>query len=200
MGGNTLGQTEALKIRIENIVATVDIGRSLNLAEISSKLPNAIYNSKRFPGIIMKINKPKATVLIFSTGRMVCAGTRSEKEAYLAVKRAVEVLRSVGVDVEGARASIQNIVASAYLSGVVDVEGAALNLGRTMYEPDQFPAVIFRMDEPRVTMLIFSTGKIVCAGAKNEREISRAVEKLKGMLEEKKLIRREPALKRILTL
>lgn len=176
-------------MRIENIVATVDIGQRLNLEELTFKLPNAVYESWRFPGLILKINKPKATVLVFSTGRLVCAGMRSEKEAHLLIKRVVDMFRGIGVNVGNVRAGIQNIVASAYLGGSIDVESAAFALGKTMYEPDQFPAVIYRMNEPRVVFLIFSSGKIICAGAKNEENIFMAVEKLRRLLEEKGLIR-----------
>ena len=57
-----------------------------------------------------------------------------------------------------------------------------------MYEPEQFPGLIYRMDEPKVVILIFATGKLVVTGAKKEAEVYRAVEILQRTLEEKKLI------------
>ena len=53
-----------------------------------------------------------------------------------------------------------------------------------MYEPEQFPGAIYRMDDPKVVFLIFSSGKLVCAGAKKEEEIYRAVDKLVLTLKE----------------
>jgi len=53
-----------------------------------------------------------------------------------------------------------------------------------MYEPEQFPGLMYRMESPRVVFLIFSTGKIVCVGAKKEEDIYEAVEKLWRRLEE----------------
>jgi transcription initiation factor TFIID TATA-box-binding protein len=83
---------------------------------------------------------------------------------------------------------IQNIVSSVGLGGRVDLERTTYSLKRTMYEPEQFPGLIYRMDDPKVVILIFATGKLVVTGAKKEPEVSRAVAKLQETLEEKGLI------------
>ena len=57
-----------------------------------------------------------------------------------------------------------------------------------MYEPEQFPGAVYRMDKPKVVFLIFSAGKLVCVGAKKEKEVYEAVEKLKKILEENQLL------------
>ena len=61
-------------------------------------------------------------------------------------------------------------------------------LGRVMYEPEQFPGAVYRMDDPQVVFLIFSAGKLVCVGAKKEGQVYEAVEKIQRLLEEKDLI------------
>ena len=83
---------------------------------------------------------------------------------------------------------IQNIVASASLGGMIDLEKAAYTLGKTMYEPEQFPGLIYRMDEPKVVILLFASGKLVCTGAKKEQDVFDAVHKLHKILEEQELI------------
>jgi transcription initiation factor TFIID TATA-box-binding protein len=57
-----------------------------------------------------------------------------------------------------------------------------------MYEPEQFPGLIYRMEEPKVVILLFSTGKLVCTGATKEEDVYLAVAKLHKELEEKELI------------
>jgi transcription initiation factor TFIID TATA-box-binding protein len=79
-------------------------------------------------------------------------------------------------------------VASAILGGLIDLEKAAFTLGKTMYEPEQFPGLIYRMDEPKVVILLFASGKLVCTGAKKEQDVFDAVAKLHVLLEEKALI------------
>jgi transcription initiation factor TFIID TATA-box-binding protein len=83
---------------------------------------------------------------------------------------------------------IVNIVASANLWGVIDLEKAAFTLGKTMYEPEQFPGLIYRMDDPKTVILIFRSGKLVCTGANKEGDVDRSVEKLYEKLEEEQLI------------
>ena len=83
---------------------------------------------------------------------------------------------------------IQNIVASASLGGMIDLEKAAFKLERTMYEPEQFPGLIYRMSEPKVVILLFASGKLVCTGAKKEQDVYEAVQKLHVLLEETELI------------
>ena len=83
---------------------------------------------------------------------------------------------------------VQNIVSSAGLGGYIDLEKVTYSLKRTMYEPEQFPGLIYRMDDPKVVILIFTTGKLVCTGAKKETEVHRAIAKLQETLEDKQLI------------
>ena len=84
-----------------------------------------------------------------------------------------------------------NIVASADLFGRIELEGATYSLGRTMYEPEQFPGLIYRMDDPKVVFLLFASGKIVCTGATKEEIVYEAVAKLHKQLVEKGLIEHE---------
>jgi len=57
-----------------------------------------------------------------------------------------------------------------------------------MYEPEQFPGLIYRMDDPKVVILLFASGKLVCTGATKEEDVYTAVDKLHKILEEKNLI------------
>ena len=80
------------------------------------------------------------------------------------------------------------MVASANLSGRIELEDCAYTLGKTMYEPEQFPGLIYRMDDPKVVILIFASGKIVCTGATKEEDVYTAVENLHQELEKNDLI------------
>ena len=83
---------------------------------------------------------------------------------------------------------VQNIVASANLGGMIDLESSAYTLERTMYEPEQFPGLIYRMEEPKVVLLLFASGKLVCTGARKEEDVYKAVKKLHQKLEDENLI------------
>jgi len=127
--------------------------------------------------------------LIFSTGKLVCTGSRSEDLARKAVKTVVQKLRKGGIKIKkDAVVTVQNIVSSINLRGKVSLEKAARTLPRSMYEPEQFPGVIHRMLDPKTVILIFSSGKLVCTGAKTEKDVYRSVNNLHSMLEEKNLM------------
>ena len=77
---------------------------------------------------------------------MVCTGAKSEKEARRAVIKVIKELKKGGIIIIGKpELKIQNIVASGILGGMVDLEKAAYTLEHTMYEPEQFPGLIYRM-------------------------------------------------------
>ena len=174
------------RYEIENVVASVSFGQPINLQQIATLLGDMVeYRPEQFPGLVFRLNKPKTATLIFSSGKMVCTGARSEKEVYKAISIIIDKLKARGIKLPpNPRIQIQNIVASAKIFAEVNLEKAALILENTMYEPEQFPGLIYRSEDPRVVMLIFSSGNIVCTGAKKESDVKIAVEKTYKKLKE----------------
>ena len=169
-----------LDYKIENVVATVvmEITEKIDLNQIVRKHEDAEYNPERFPGLVMRITEPKATFLIFSTGKMVVTGLRRADQASAGVKKVMKKIRKAGIEVSNPKITIQNIVASGDLHTNIDLNMAAIVMEYAMYEPEVFPGLIYRMQEPKTVFLIFSTGRIVCTGAKNKEIVREAVLKL----------------------
>jgi len=172
------------EVQIENIVATVILEHPLDLTLIETRIPEVDYNPDQFPGLVYRLEQPKITALIFKSGKMVVTGAKSVNQLVFAVKKILKTLINRGIPIYGKpQIQIQNIVASANLGALVDLEKAALALPGSMYEPEQFPGLIYRMEKPVVVLLIFSSGKMVITGAKREEEVVKAVniiyEKLK---------------------
>ena len=176
-------------ISIENVVASATIDQKLDLKDIQKKFPDVEWNPEQFPGAVFRLKTPKTATLLFSTGKMVCTGSKSEDMARKAVKTVVQKLRKGGIKIKKeATVTIQNIVASINLGGKVHLEEAARTLPRSMYEPEQFPGLIHRMLDPKTVILIFSSGKLVCTGGKTEKDVYRSVNQLHNLLEEKDLM------------
>jgi transcription initiation factor TFIID TATA-box-binding protein len=176
-------------INIENVVASATLKQNIDLSSIVRVFPGVEYRPEQFPGLVYRLKKPKTATLIFSSGKMVCTGAKSERQAKKAVMKVTDELKKNGIVIVGKPdITIQNIVASAGLGGSIDLEKSTYSLKRTMYEPEQFPGLIYRMDEPKVVILLFASGKLVCTGAKKEEQVHEAVSKLQGLLEEKGLI------------
>ena len=176
-------------VSIENVVASASVYKRMDLNEITRKFADEEYHPDQFPGLVFRIKSPKTATLIFSSGKMVCTGAKSETMSRNAVKIVVQKLRKGGIKVKkNAIVDIQNIVASINLGGRIHLEQAARTLPRSMYEPEQFPGLIHRMIDPKTVILLFSSGKLVCTGAKKEPDVYRSVNNLHALLEEKKLM------------
>ena len=64
-------------LKIQNIVATASLGKRVPLVKFASSQANSEYNPEQFPGLVLRIKKPKSAVLVFSSGNLVCTGTKS---------------------------------------------------------------------------------------------------------------------------
>jgi len=176
-------------VNIENVVASATLNQRVDLNAVVKGYPGVEYRPEQFPGLVFRLKRPKTATLIFSSGKMVCTGAKSEKEARRAVLTVVKELKKGGIIIiRKPELRVVNIVASASLGGKIDLEKAVSTLGKTMYEPEQFPGLIYRMDEPKVVILLFASGNLVCTGAKKEQDVHDAVHKLHGILEEQQLI------------
>jgi transcription initiation factor TFIID TATA-box-binding protein len=176
-------------ISIENVVASATLNQKVDLNAVVKGYPGVEYRPEQFPGLVFRLKRPKTATLIFNSGKMVCTGAKSEKEAKRAVLKVIKELKRSGIIIiSKPEVKIQNIVASGILGGMIDLEKAAYTLGHTMYEPEQFPGLIYRMAEPKVVILLFASGKLVCTGAKKEGDVYVAVDKLHELLEETTLI------------
>ena len=176
-------------VSVENVVASADVGQKMDLNEITRTFPDVEYHPDQFPGLVFRLKTPKTATLIFTSGKMVCTGAKSEELSRKAVKTVVQKLRKGGIKVKkDATVTIQNIVASINLGGRIHLEQAARTLPRSMYEPEQFPGLIHRMLDPKTVILIFASGKLVCTGAKKELDVYRSVHILHALLEEKELM------------
>ncbi len=176
-------------VSVENVVASADVMQKMDLNDITRKFPDVEYHPDQFPGLVFRLKNPKTATLIFTSGKMVCTGSKSEELAKTAVKIVVQNLRKGGIKVKkNAVVTVQNIVASINLGGKIHLEQAARTLPRSMYEPEQFPGLIHRMVDPKTVILLFSSGKLVCAGAKHEEDVYRSVNNLHSLLEEKELM------------
>jgi transcription initiation factor TFIID TATA-box-binding protein len=186
--GFLLPKSKAI-IKIENVVASATLNQKVDLNAVVKSYPGVEYRPEQFPGLVFRLKRPKTATLIFNSGKMVCTGAKSEIESRRAVMKVVKDLKKGGIIIiSKPELKIQNIVASASLGGMIDLEKAAYTLGKAMYEPEQFPGLIYRMDVPKVVILLFASGKLVCTGAKKEQDVYDAVHKLHGILEEQSLI------------
>lgn len=167
------------RIKIENVVASASLNTKIKLEKLVANLDNVEYEPEQFPGLVFRIKEPKAAALIFSSGKVVCTGAKSPKTSKEVIAKIVKKMRSIGIKIQkGYKVRLENIVASAKLPTELNLNNIAFTLVNTEYEPEQFPGLVFRMDDPRVTFLLFGSGKIICTGGRTIADVKRAVIKL----------------------
>jgi transcription initiation factor TFIID TATA-box-binding protein len=181
-----------VKIRIENIVASTSLAAELDLPSISLALPGCEYEPEQFPGAIWRLKVPKTALLLFRSGKVVCTGGKSQADVEQAIQTVSKEIRKTGQRITSKPAIVvQNIVASSDLGGEIDLNAIAVTMGleHVEYEPEQFPGLVYRMEDPRVVILLFGTGKLVCTGAKTPSDVEKAVKKIDKELRAAGLLR-----------
>lgn len=168
---------------LQNIVSTVNLGTKLDLKKIALYARNAEYNPKRFAAVIMRIRQPRTTALIFSSGKMVCTGAKSEEESRLAARKYARIIQKLEFPAKFMDFKIQNIVGSIDVKFSIKLECFhTCHSQFCSYEPELFPGLIYRMLKPKVVLLIFVSGKVVITGAKLRSEINDAFENIYPIL------------------
>jgi transcription initiation factor TFIID TATA-box-binding protein len=180
-----------LEYNIVNMVATVMFDRELDLGAITDSAKAEIYPNPVSASLVVRLDG--ATALVFKPGKAVISGAKSIRDVTRAVKRLVEIFRDAGLDIGRAEIVIQNIVVQADFGANVNLDRASALLdGDVLYDPEQFPGIIVRLEDPKATVLIFSSGKAIITGLRREEDIAKTVEKIYNELQRtKSLIPRE---------
>ncbi|XP_069845841.1 TATA box-binding protein-like 2 [Dipodomys merriami] len=180
---NPVSERSGIVPQLQNIVSTVNLACKLDLKKIALHAKNAEYNPKRFAAVIMRIREPRTTALVFSSGKMVCTGAKSEEQSRLAARKYARVVQKLGFPARFLDFKIQNMVGSCDVRFPIRLEGLVLTHRQfSSYEPELFPGLIYRMVKPRIVLLIFVSGKVVLTGAKERSEIYEAFENIYPIL------------------
>jgi transcription initiation factor TFIID TATA-box-binding protein len=171
--------------KIVNLVASSSLGSSLDLYNLATAIPEIEYEPEQFPGAILKLAEPKVSLLLFKNGNIIISGASFEKDIKAAIKKATKIINEVQKNVpikQRITYKIVNLVATSSLNKQIDLFNAAVTLDNIEYEPEQFPGAIVRLFNPKLTMLLFKNGKLICAGAKSEEDIVKGLSKLKKVI------------------
>ena len=172
-------------LKVQNIVATASLGKKVSLTKLAKMRSNTEYNPEQFPGLVLRVKKPKSAVLVFSSGNLVCTGTKSTVQVREVIQQVIKQLTKIGVRVtDKPKITVQNIVASGSIELNLNLNLLALELENTEYEPEQFPGLVYKLEEPTATFLLFSNGKLVCTGTKNRAQLEDSMRQLNKNIKE----------------
>jgi len=172
-------------LKIQNIVATTSLGKPVSLTKLARMHSNTEYNPEQFPGLVLRVKEPKSAVLVFSSGNLVCTGTKSVAQVKQVIEAVIKQLGKIGVKItDKPRITVQNIVASGSIDLSLNLNVLALQLENTEYEPEQFPGLVYKLVDPPATFLLFSNGKLVCTGTKDKNQLEESMRQLNKNIKE----------------
>ncbi|NCO84896.1 MAG: hypothetical protein COW47_01235 [Candidatus Huberarchaeum crystalense] len=167
-------------INVQNIVVTEQLNNPIDVNALGKFEKKGFkYNKEKFPGVFFhdSIDK-KITFIIFKTGKIVCTGAKSMRAVNSALTRLIKILNKLGFKVKQKKElKIRNLVVTSYIKKIPRMFELAAMLDNIEYNPEVFPGIIYREKnkEYSAAILIFKTGRIVCAGIKNIDIAKRAI-------------------------
>lgn len=174
-----MAKAKKSNLKIQNIVATTSLGKPVSLTKLARTQSNTEYNPEQFPGLVLRVAKPKSAVLVFSSGNLVCTGTKSIAQVKEVINQVIKQIGKIGVRItQKPRITVQNIVASGSIDLSLNLNVLALQLENTEYEPEQFPGLVYKLVDPPATFLLFSNGKLVCTGTKDKKQLEESMRQL----------------------
>lgn len=166
------------EIKISNVVCTADLKQPVNLDAFKNK-KFLSANLRLYNCGYVKTDTMIGRVTVFASGKLISVGTKSPEQAEEELEIAVGILKKYRL-IKSCKIEpkVRNIVSSTDLGNKVSQISLARRLPRSMYEPEQFPGLIYRIHD-NVVSLIFASGKVIIVGAKSVEQLNNAYFEMK---------------------
>ena len=186
--------------KIDNIITSANLGNNLNLKDIALKIKDAEYNSNKSSTITIKTKGKKISLSIFSNGKMICSGAKSEKESKIACEKFSKILRKLNINVEIKNFKIQNIIASYNTKfkislstlynnlNFMNTKKDEINKNYCKYNKENFPGLIYFINESKISIVVFESGRIIISGPKKRKELNDILKNIYPFLVESRKI------------
>jgi len=157
--------------RIVNVVASTNVQGKIDIEKLAVALKQANYEPEVFGGLVYRRQNPKATLIMFASGKITSVGTKSENQARKAIRTTVQEMKELGGLIGSNKLNsinTENVVCTLELGSGIDLTKLTIMLPNSLYKPEQFPGLIYRPLGGKEVVLIFTSGKLIVTGAKSE--------------------------------
>lgn len=170
-------------MKIVNMVATADFTEPFDLEELADKIEGAEFTKSGAKWLKLRVQPENIYTAFYPSGKFLITGAKSQEQLDSIVKRILGILKDSGINVKLKKIILHNLIITDKVNLNIPLEELALELQGSVfsYEPEQFPALIFKEDG--ATFLIFSSGKIICTGVKTIESGKKSINKLKRRLD-----------------
>lgn len=175
----------ASHIKITNVITTADLLQTVDIQLFNDFLWGRFDIENNYNGKVgyVKDDAMQGRVTVFASGKLISVGAKSVRKSIEQLHKTRQLLIRNGfikrVELEP---KVQNVVATLDLKSKIDLNSFSLAIPRSIFEPEQFPGLIHKVGNG-VTALIFSSGKIVIAGAKSENQLNETAKTIEKRVE-----------------
>ena len=174
-------------LSIVNVVGGGSIGREIDLSQTTQDFPqNCVkYDPSSFEAVVIRYENPKATVMLYSSGKYSLAGAQSVDGAESANQIFTsDIEQMIQSQLSNKVFEVRYLVATADLGSQIDLNEVMIQIGieETEYEPEQFPALFYRPKNQQWLYSIFASGKIVINGCQSVEKLKQAYTDIKAEL------------------
>lgn len=172
------------EMKMVNMVAIAILSAPLDLEEMANMLPNS-EQCKSAKWLKYRLGPEKKYIAFYKSGKFLITGVRSRQEVRVLVDKVVDELLRYGIEVTVTAVRVNNIVFEGKLDLLVSLENLILMLdaGKASYEPEQFPGLVYK--DWGVSFLLFSSGKFIITGVKDERDIGLVAAKFEELIRDR---------------
>lgn len=89
------GDYQETAAKVVNMHVSFRVNCALDLRHLAKHLKNATYEPKKIQAVVIKLKNPKATTLVFSSGKAFTVGAACENEAKLATKKVAKMIQKL---------------------------------------------------------------------------------------------------------
>lgn len=173
------------EVKVVNMVAMAILSAPLDLEEMEKVLPNSEQCKSAAKWLKYRLGPEKKYIAFYKSGKFLITGVRSRKEVYALVDKVVDELMRYGMEVNVTAVKVNNIVLEGELDLQVGLESIIrmLDAGKASYEPEQFPGLVYK--DWGVSFLLFSSGKFIITGVKDERDIGLVAAKFEELIRDR---------------
>lgn len=159
-------------VSIVNVVGAGTLGVEIDLSAVEGEITaqTARYDPETHPGLYLRFTTDGPMITVYRTGRYHITGAESPEELFETHEDFLNAIQGLSVGIAKERCldsfSIRNIVCTAEYPTEINLNAAAIGLGleNTEYEPEQFPGLVYRIQNPSAVLLLFASGKVVITG------------------------------------
>ncbi|CAD2094768.1 TATA-box binding protein, putative [Plasmodium vinckei lentum] len=176
-----------IPLKIHNIISSANLDTEIDLRLVAVSIKSAEYNPSKINTLIIRINHPKCTALIFKSGRIMLTGTKSKTDSINGCKKIGKIIKFVtNQNIRLKNFKIENIIASANCNIPVRLEMLAHDhKDYCNYEPELFAGLVYRYKPTsnlKSVILIFVSGKIIITGCKSIQKLNTVFQDIYNVL------------------